>query len=122
MEPVILPYAGTSGHSGSSTSERRAMRRDSSGKTQTLQNRIINLIKSEGYDGMTVTELKNVLPEHHGSVSGAASVLHKANRLSRLVDERGNCKIYVHPKYVHGRDTEEQGHTRYCHNCGAEQK
>jgi hypothetical protein len=79
-EPVT-PYAGTSGWSGSEASRDRAERRDHDGSTAALQTRLVVLVARTGSDGLTVDDARRVLPEHHGSVSGALSVLHMVGRV-----------------------------------------
>lgn len=106
----FLPYAGTSGYSGTSTSEARARREDSNGVTHTTQKRILSLLHIRGGYGITIAELRALISEkHHGSLSGALSVLHKAHEISRLSEERDGCKIYVLPDCVLDRETEEHG-------------
>lgn len=112
----ILPYSNpvpNSGWSGSDTSRDRAIERDSSGKTVTSQTKILTLVISSGYNGLTVAEARKVLPnDHHGTVSGTLSNLHKAGDIDRLKATRNKCKIYVAPSAVFGRPTEKQGYQR----------
>lgn len=121
-EPV-LPYAGTSGFSGSDTSESRARGRDRDGSTKKLQQDILEQLALAGATGATWSELAETLGLHHGTVSGGLSVLHKAGVIARLVERRGKSKVYALPQYVQGRQTEEQGRRRSlsfitCSNCG----
>lgn len=103
----LLPYNGSSGHSGTDTSEERANTRDKDGNTAMLQFTIYNNIRLSQGNGRTVGELKHF--GHHGNVSGALSNLHKKNTISRLKEKRGKQKIYVCNEYVDGRETESQG-------------
>jgi len=103
----ILPYNGSSGHSGTDTSKERADTRDLNGETAMLQFTIYNNIRLNQGNGRTVGELKHF--GHHGSVSGALSNLHKKKAISRLKEKRGKQKIYVCNQYVDGRETESQG-------------
>lgn len=102
-----LPYAGTSGYSGTATSEERAHERDSSGKTATVQQRVLAYVLSKWTDGATIAEIRVAIPdEHHGTLSGALTALHKSGQITRLKDERrGKCSVYVHRAHINGRET-----------------
>lgn len=108
----ILPYAGSSGWSGSDTSHERADRDDTSGTTGWRQRQTIALLHQAGERGLTWRELANILDVHHGGASGALSVLHKDGKIARLADRRGKSKIYVLPEYVAGRVTERQARNK----------
>jgi hypothetical protein len=109
-EPPVLPYAGTSGWSGSDTSRDRAARRDHDGSTRGLQRVLLVMVGRTGPRGLTVAEARRVLADnHHGSISGALSNLHKAERIACLVERRGDCHPYVLPQYVRDRPTRQQG-------------
>ena len=95
---VDLPYAGTSGWSGSDTSRTRAVTADASGQTW--------------------AELGDKLGAHHGTASGVLSVLHKAGRIDRLTERRDRCKVYVLPEFTAGREIEVQGRKHECPSCG----
>jgi len=106
----VTPYAGTSGWSGSETSHDRASRRDHDGSTASLQRVLLVMVGSKGPRGITVAEARRMLPDdHHGSISGALSNLHKDGRIACLVERRGSCHPYVLPQYVRERPTREQG-------------
>lgn len=107
-EPV-LPYAGTSGHSGSETSRERAVKADREGVTAKRQQRALGMMGAMGNYGVTWQELATSLDLHHGSASGVLSVLHKAGKICRLKETRNQCKIYVLPEFVHGREIERHG-------------
>ena len=103
----ILPYNGTSGYSGSTTSEARARTEDASGITSDRQSETLRLLRTAGSTGMTWHDLATALDVHHGSASGLLSVLHRAGLVSRLSASRNRSKIYVLPIFVEGRTTEE---------------
>lgn len=90
-----LPYAGTSGWSGSDTSRERAKRQDSDGTTAMRQGAIYSLLSQSRTAGMTWKEIAEQTGWHHGQVSGALSVLHKTGRIARLVERRDRCAVYV---------------------------
>lgn len=114
-----LPYDGTSGWSGSSTSRERAVRADRDGTTTERQQQVISLLISQGSFGLTWKELGDLTGWHHGTASGVLSVLHKDERISRLSESRDRCKVYVHPTFVHGRATEPHGRKpKPCPACG----
>ena len=99
-----LPYAGTSGWSGSRTSEDRAIDADKSGKTSRNQEETMRLLAWVGFDGLTWSELSTMTGWHHGTSSGCLSVLHKTHKIVRLVERRNRCKIYVLAEFAQGRD------------------
>lgn len=107
-----LPYAGTSGHSGSETSRLRAVEADQSGTTADRQKRTLFFLERYGRQGLTWKELSTITAWHHGTASGVLSVLHKAGRIERLVERRNKCKIYVLKQYVNGRPYEKHGGKR----------
>jgi hypothetical protein len=99
----LLPYAGTSGWSGSATSQSRAVNADRDGTTSAHQRQAL-----ESLSGWP-----------HGTASGVLSVLHKEGVIARLSTSRSRCKVYVLPDYVDGRETEQHGRKpRPCSNCG----
>lgn len=112
---TIQPYAGSSGHSGSSASRDRAESEDRSGRTAERQERTEKILRRNGTLGVTVAELRETTGWHHGQASGALSDLHKAGRIARLSERRGRCHVYVAKPYVMGRETEEpgRGKTKY---------
>lgn len=105
-EPVSAPYAGSIGHSGSSTSQRRAEYLESSGKARTYQQRTLLIALSVGTHGVTCAELQSALAVGHGTASGCLSNLHHDGLLARLTQERNRQKVYVLPDSVGTRDTE----------------
>ena len=117
-----LPYAGTSGWSGTDTSRERATRNDANGTTLTTQKLIWDAVECSGVDGMTVADIRWQFPEkHHGTLSGALTSLHMKGQLLRLKAERLGCKIYVVPRYQSGRDIESPKRNRQlltiCPHC-----
>lgn len=107
-EPLlpVLPYGGTSGWSGSETSRERATNADKSGVTGINQKRTLLMLRLAQDKGMTWNELADVFGWHHGTASGALSVLHKAGEIARLKERRNKCAIYVALEYVNGRETQ----------------
>lgn len=95
-------YAGTTGHSGTDTSEATA------GLRGQVQGRVLQHVAYSGERGITVKELRAMMPSfHHGTLSSALTNMHRAGRIVRLVEQRGRCKVYVAPEHVAGRPTEE---------------
>lgn len=109
--PITPYHAGTdSGWSGSAASEARAIRRDANGATLRLQTRLFLMVTNRLSRGLTVAEARAAIPsQHHGSISGALSNLHKAGKVACLVETRDKCHIYVAPDFVRGRETRRQG-------------
>ena len=103
----VLPYAGTSGYSGSETSRERAERNDRDGTTMRHQVDVMTVLRSRGADGMNWREVGDRLNLHHGSASSVLSNLHKAGYLARLKERRDRCAIYVLPEFVNGRKTSD---------------
>jgi hypothetical protein len=119
LEKPHLPYAGTSGWSGSDTSESRAREADRSGTTSARQSATLELLDGVGEVGMTWSELSQVTGWHHGTASGMLSVLHGAGEIARLQERRARCKVYVLPEYASGRATEAPRARRTaCPHCG----
>ena len=119
MVNTVLPYAGTSGWSGTDTSKERAKANDSSGKTADNQEHALLMILLSGIDGITWKELSELTGWHHGTSSGVLSVLHKAERICRLTERRDRCRVYVYPDYLNGREHDMQGRKpKECPNCG----
>lgn len=115
-----LPYAGTSGWSGSETSRERAVSEDARGTTTMRQGVVLSLIRQSRNVGMTWREVSEVTGWHHGQASGVLSVLHKTGHLVRLTDRRDRCALYVMPEWVQGRDTSPHGGNKRkcCPHCG----
>lgn len=113
----ILPYAGTSGWSGSETSRERAVELDRSGRTAKRQKDTLRHVLYSTKEGITWKELSDLTGWHHGTASGVLSVLHKAGKIERLRLTRNKCAIYVHPDYVLGRPIAVRK-IRKCSHCG----
>ena len=105
VEP-ILPYAGTSGWSGSTTSKERAERQDSDGTTSKRQRAVLNALTDLAGQGATWNELGTLLGLHHGAISGVLSNLHREGVLCRLKDRRGRSQIYILPQFVGDKEVE----------------
>jgi len=104
-----LPYAGTSGWSGSDTSLARAIDDDTSGRTSQRQAATLESLRQAGDIGLTWKELGEIHDWHHGKASAVLSVLHKTGRIARLTERRNRCKVYVHLDHVNDRHTEPHG-------------
>jgi len=115
----VLPYAGTSGWSGSDTSRERALRNDHDGTTSAQQSKTIDDLNYAKADGLTWKELADINGWHHGQASGVLSTLHKANLVCRLIQRRNRCAIYVLWAYQDGRDYAART-VKKCKHCGGE--
>lgn len=118
LEQAILPYAGTSGWSGSEASRERAQRNDGDGTTKGRQEYVLSALDWLGREGVTWQELSNLTGWHHGTTSGALSVLHKEGKVARLKEKRNRCSVYVLPKYAQGLEVSEHGRRKACPHCG----
>ena len=103
----VLPYAGTSGHSGSDSSEERARREDRDGTTKYRQSSTLNFLRWRNVRGSTWKELADHFNWHHGQSSGVLSTLPKAGLIARLDERRDRCAIYVLPECVGDRPVDE---------------
>jgi hypothetical protein len=112
------PYNGTSGWSGSDSSEERARVQDADGTTGKRQIAALTYLASRGRHGSTWKELADALGLHHGSASGVLSVLHLTERIARLKETRNKCKVYVLPEFVDNRKIELRQKKKSCPNCG----
>ena len=119
MQLGLLPYNGTSGWSGTDTSKERAENSDKSGRTALVQDFVYQCLSVRQETGATWKEIFDISALHHGKVSGALSVLHKEAKISRLLEKRNGCRVYVLNEYVSGRETDSQGRKpKECPNCG----
>jgi hypothetical protein len=111
MSEASLPYAGSSGYSGTDTSEQRAREADTSGVTNERQRWVLNRIGMTVHRnvGITVKELRIATNWHHGIASSVLTCLHKDGRIARLVEKRDRCHVYVLPEHVNGRETQQVG-------------
>lgn len=83
--------------------------------TASRQQTALSELAEAGARGVTVGELRTKYPEHgnndhHGSWSGTLAKLHKDGSIARLAERRNGRRIYVHPAFVFGRETETQGY------------
>ncbi|NDB58602.1 hypothetical protein EB001_09165 [bacterium] len=117
MNQPILPYAGTSGWSGSDTSKERAIREDKDGTTSLRQSQTLVHVRHQLERGLTWKELAEIQNWHHGQASGALSVLHKAGLISRLNERRNKCAVYVANEHVKGRPISIRK-IKTCKHCG----
>lgn len=108
-EKPSLPYAGTSGSSGSDTSRERAKHRDESGKTLSNQQIIMRALEDAGHRGMTCAEFKKRTGMDHSPASSTFTGLHKDFKIARLAETRNGSHPYILPQYVDGRKTEYAG-------------
>ena len=119
LELPLTPYAGTSGWSGSQTSQDRAVQDDTDGTTKGRQNVALRLINASKIYGMTWKELADETGWHHGQASGVLSVLHKEGLIERLTERRGKCAVYIGLNSVNGRKTSVRK-IKSCKHCGGE--
>ena len=119
LELPLTPYAGTSGWSGSQTSQDRAVQDDTDGTTKGRQNVTLRLINASKTYGMTWEELADETGWHHGQASGVLSVLHKEGLIERLTERRGKCAVYIGLNSVNGRKTSVRK-IKSCKHCGGE--
>ena len=122
---ATLPYAGTSGWSGSDTSYQRAIDNDKSGATSKNQALFLSDLLFSGEIGLTAREWGEVHNFEHQTYSSIPSVLHLSGLVVRLTERRGRHQVYVLPNYVNGRATaphkSNKNKSFTCDNCGHEQ-
>jgi len=109
-----MTYAdGTSGHSGSDTSQARAERERDNGTKSAREIETLSWLALAGSGGLTYSELGEMAGWHHGQSSSVLSNLHKDGRILRLTIRRKRSKIYVLPEYAgryHGATEPHGGH------------
>lgn len=110
--PVAAPYAGTTGHSGSTASRDAAQAAIEGNSMAARQQRIMNSLRIAGPLGQTVADLRDGGANHHGRTSSALTALHKTGQIARLAEKRDNCHIYVLPEHVGGRVQVQPGSNR----------
>lgn len=91
---------GTSGHSGSATSEARSIREALSPRRQ----QVYDVLAGAGERGMTVHEVQIAIGVGHGAASSALTVLHRGGVVSRLTKEVVGQQVYVLTEHVNGRE------------------
>lgn len=100
-EQPVLPYGqGTnanSGWSGTSTSKEAEPRR------RGAQQQALDWLNHVGSWGSTWAEFADAAGIHHGTASGALSVLDKAGKVVLLAERRGRSAVYVLPEHQEGR-------------------
>jgi hypothetical protein len=120
MSNAYLPYAGTSGWSGSQTSYERAIANDESGLTSKNQMLFMADLLFTGSDGLTAREWGHLHNLEHQTYSSIPSILHEGGFVERLTMKRGRHQVYVLPEFVNDRETaphrSKKQHT--CSNCG----
>lgn len=97
-------YHGTRGHSGGDASREAAEADLLSGVTNEVQRRVVELAYRSMTRGVTASEMRDHLGEHHGRVSSALTKMHIAGKLVALTERRGHGGIYVTPDNVDGRE------------------
>jgi DNA-binding MarR family transcriptional regulator len=75
--------------------------------TESRQAITLGLLRRAGIDGLTWRDLSEQTGWHHGTASGALSVLHKDGQIARLSERRDKCQIYVSRENVLGRPTSD---------------
>jgi hypothetical protein len=105
MTEQYLNYNGTSGWSGSETSQERAVTMDKSGKTAYYQQYILGVLRIVKHFGVTWGEVAEGALTHHGTASSALTNLHKAGVIVRLKQKRGKSAVYVLPEFAASRET-----------------
>jgi hypothetical protein len=104
LHEATLPYpepdgTRTQGHSGSTTSQERAVRERDTGTVSKRQKETLRYARLGGTFGLTVKELRDMTGWHHGQASSILSALHKSGALTRLTQRRDRCQVYVLPRY-----------------------
>jgi DNA-binding MarR family transcriptional regulator len=117
MSEVYLPYNGTAGWSGSSTSKVRAKDNVIRKRENSNQALALALLKRAD-DGLTWKELAAYNSWHHGTASGVLSVLHKVGFIIRGTNVRNKCKVYYHLTKATNVVAESHGRTKLCPHCG----
>jgi predicted transcriptional regulator len=118
MTQAYVPYNGTAGWSGTTTSKERALFNLRTGKEYNKQQKALALLK-DNPNGLTWKEFAEQTDVHHGTASGVLSVLHKTGAIIRSTRVRNGCKVYYGIQY-----TDEIGNESYrkkeklCPHCG----
>ena len=126
VKPVLieatLPYANTSGWSGSATSYERVKTLDKSGATARFQKMLLQDLEQAGNEGLTSREWGEMHNLEHQTYSSVPSVLHLGGYVVRLTQRRGRHQVYVLPKWVNGRAESPHKSNKIkvmnCSNCG----
>jgi len=119
---ATLPYAGTSGWTGSQTSYERVKIADDSGATAKYQRMLLTDLRQAGNQGLTSREWGLMHELEHQTYSSVPSVLHLGGYVARLTQRRGRHQVYVLPEWVNGRTLAPHKSnlkkTINCTNCG----
>lgn len=107
LQPDGSTYTG--GHSGSTTSEERAVREAVDGTKAQREKDTLWLLGTRRIAGLTVKEIRDITGWHHGQASSVLSTLHKAGKIDRLISRRDRCAVYVLHGYADGRETVPHG-------------
>lgn len=99
----------TAGHSGSDTSQERAVTEARSGTKKKREAAVLRILDTRRGFGLTVWELREIANLHHGQASSVLSTLHKAGLIARLTERRNRCHVYVLNEYVGDRETQAHG-------------
>jgi DNA-binding MarR family transcriptional regulator len=75
--------------------------------TSKRQQAVLDALDRRWRHGATWKELGEELDLHHGAISGVLSTLHKQGYICRLTERRSRSQIYILPKYVNQRETED---------------
>ena len=92
----LFPYDGSQGHVDQPASLERARREREEGVFSKRVQFVLNELARRGVRGGTWHELGDTLGLHHGQISGALSVLHKAGAVFTTREQRDRCHVYVH--------------------------
>ena len=92
--PYTQDGAPSAGWSGTDTS------RDGEPLRAESQIAVMRYVRDMKDRGATVKECREALGEHHGKVSGALSVLAKADRLVMTETKRDGCRVYMDPGFL----------------------
>ena len=118
MTQAYVPYAGTAGHAGTSTSKERALYNLRTGKEYNNQQKALALLK-DNPNGLTWKEFGSALDIHHGTASGVLSVLHLSSAIVRTYTKRNGCKVYVHQNFKDEVKIEPRKKPeKFCPHCG----
>jgi hypothetical protein len=118
-----VPYSGTAGWSGTSTSKARAVDNVDSGRELNNQEKALAYLKKRSVIGATWKQLANDMDWHHGTASGVLSVLHQSGAIIRLTIVHEGCKVYVHQNFKDAVADKIEPYikrTKACPNCGHE--
>jgi hypothetical protein len=122
VDTATLPYAGTSGWSGSQTSFERVKIRDESGMTAKYQKMFLVDLEVAGNAGLTSREWGLLHNLEHQTYSSVPSVLHLGGYVARLTQRRNRHQIYVLPQWVNDRTlSPHKSNVKKivtCTNCG----